>query len=246
MDSTVAKGFRVVELLARAGEPLRLSAMAEQLGLQKSNVHRLLATLTDLGYVMREAGTGRYMLTLRVWELGASVLAMHPAKRAAAPYMQELHKATNETVSLTVLDGDDVLYLDKINSPRPLRFSTRPGSRVPAALTAAGRAMLSREPAAREIVERNAAGQAGQTSIDVESVLADLDAIRHNGYAFSESALTAGLFAVAAPILGRNDRAAAALSVSAPVERLGEERVREIREAVLNTCARIVEAVGRI
>ena len=65
----------VLEFLARAGGPVRLSTIAEQLNLQKSNVHRLLATLTELGYVVQEPETGRYALTLRMWELGAAVIA---------------------------------------------------------------------------------------------------------------------------------------------------------------------------
>ncbi len=243
MDTTVAKGMSVLELLARADGPLRLSTIADQLGLQKSNVHRLLGTLAELGYVTKEADTNRYALTLRLWELGAAVQAMHPAKRAATPYLQELHKTTGETVSLTVLDGDDVLYLDKIQSPRLLRFTTRPGSRTSAVFTAAGRAILAYEPDPQQIVER---AVTQRPTFDVASIMQDLEGIRQRGYAVSESTWTPGLIAVAAPITGRNGRAAAALSVSAPAERLGETRMAEITEAVLNTSARIAEGVGRI
>jgi IclR family transcriptional regulator, KDG regulon repressor len=246
MDTTVAKGLRVLELLAKADGPLRLSTIAEQLDLQLSNVHRLLATFIELGYVAKEPESGRYGLTLRLWELGSSVIATHPAKRAAAPYMQELHKATSETVSLTVLDGDDVLYLEKIVAPRVLRFTTRPGSRAPAALVAPGKALLAYEPDALAIVKRAARQPGNGKKIDVAALMTELEAVRRNGYSVSKSTLTPGLIAVASPIMGRDSRAAAALSVSGPAERLSEKKVRDIIEAVLNTCARIAETVGRI
>ena len=246
MDTTVAKGLSVLELLAKADGPVRLSTIAEQLDLQKSNVHRLLATFIELGYVTKEPESGRYALTLRLWELGAAVLAMHPAKRAAAPYMQELHAATSETVSLTVLDGDDVLYLDKIVAPRVLRFTTRPGSRAPAALVAPGKALLAHEPDPLAIIKRAAKQPVNGKKIDVPSLVAELETVRRNGYSVSKSTLTPGLVGIAAPIMGRDARAAAALSVSGPAERLSDKKVREVVDAVLNACARIAETVGRI
>jgi IclR family transcriptional regulator, KDG regulon repressor len=246
MDTTVAKGLSVLELLARADGPVRLSTIAEQLDLQKSNVHRLLATLTELGYVTKEPESGRYALTLRLWELGSAVLAMHPAKRAAAPYMQELHAATSETVSLTVLDGEDVLYLDKIVAPRVLRFTTRPGSRAPAVLVAPGKALLAHEPDALAIIKRAAKQPMNGKKIDVPSLITELEAVRRNGYSVSKSSLTPGLIGIAAPIMGRDARAAAAISVSGPAERLTDKKIREVVEAVLNACARIAETAGRI
>jgi len=246
LDTTVAKAMTVLELLARSGGPMRLSVIAEQLGLQKSNVHRLLATLTDLGYVSQEPETSRYMLTLRIWELGAAIILAHPAKRAAGPYMQALHRATAETVSLTVLDGDDVLYLDKILAPRPLRFTTQPGSRAPAALTASGKAMLALEADPRAVVERSVKAASPDNTIDPDKVMAELTQIRAKGYAITHSSWTPGIVSVGAPIIGRDGRAAAALTVSGPTERLHEAKIGEVVEAVLNACAGMAESVGRI
>ena len=213
METTVAKGFTILELLARSGGPMRLAAIAEQLDLQKSNVHRLVTTLSELGYVRKDSDTGRYGLTLRLWELGTAVRELHPARRAAAPYMQELHKATSETVNLSVLDGDDVLYIDKIMAPRELRFTSRAGSRAPAALVVPGRALLAHEPAARDIVERVAQAAKGR-NIDVETYIGQLEEVRRKGYVAADSIMTPGVLSVAAPILGRDGRSAAALSVS--------------------------------
>ncbi|MGA0607853.1 IclR family transcriptional regulator [Phenylobacterium sp. VNQ135] len=244
MDTTVAKGMAVLELLAKADGPLRLSAIAEQLDLQKSNVHRLLGTLSTLGYVTQEAETGRYQPSLKLWELGVGIISAHPAKRAAAPFMQDLHRSTSETVSLTVLDGDEVLYLDKLLSPRPLRFTTQPGTRAPAALTASGRAMLALTEDPRPVLERSVKRWSKAKDLDVDAVMAELERIRRDGYATSESSWTPGIVSVAVAIPTRGG--SAALTVSGPAERISEEKRQEIIEAVLHTGARIAETVGRL
>jgi DNA-binding IclR family transcriptional regulator len=124
--------------------------------MQKSTVHRILSSLSQLGYTEQVEPTSCYRATLKLWELGVGIAAEHPVKRAASMFMAALHRATGETVSLTILSGDDVLYLDKILSPRPIRFTTRIGSRVPAPLTAGGKAMLAHAPDARAIARRAA------------------------------------------------------------------------------------------
>lgn len=243
MDTTVAKGMAVLELLARADEPVRLAAIAQQLNLQKSNVHRLLQTFIALGFVAQEPATSRYLPTLKLWELGSGILLAHPARRAAAPYMQELHRATSETVSLTVLDGDEVLYLEKLLSPRPLRFSTRPGSRAPAAMTASGKAMLAQSPDPRPVLERTRAKWSRAGDLDVEAMLAELDQIRRQGYAISEGGWSPGLLGIAAAI-PTDGGPQAAITVSGPAERISGKKRREIVDLVLNACARIGETSG--
>ena len=245
MDTTVAKGLSVIEVLAQSGAPMRLSAIAEQLNLQRSNVHRLLSTLAECGYVAKEPATGRYGLTLRLWELGSAVLAAHPVRCAVAPYIQELHRATSETVSLTVLEGSDVLYLDKILAPRVPRFTTRAGSRAPAGLVLPGKVLLAYEPDARACMEE--AIQAGvHPLLDIGALMAELDSIHRNGYACGESNFTPGVFAVAAPIMRRDGGAAAALSVSGPRDRISSGRTGEIIEILLDACARITEHAALI
>ena len=243
MDTTVAKGLAVLEALARADGPVRLADLAQQLGLQKSNVHRLLQTLVALGFAAQEPGTSRYLPTLKLWELGVGVLQAHPARRAAAPFLQELHRATAETVSLTVLDGDEVLYLEKLLSPRPLRFSTRPGSRAPAAMTASGKAMLAQLDDPRPMLERSTAKWSRARDLDVEALLAELEQVRREGYAVSEGGWTPGLVGIAAAIPA-GEGPQAAITVSGPIERISEAKREQIVEAVLNACARIGEASG--
>jgi len=221
-----------------------MSAIALDLELQKSTVHRILQTLAAMGYVAQEDDTGRYAPTLKTWELGSGVISEHPVKRAAASFLLELSRETGETVSLTVMSGDDVLYLDKIVSPRPIRFTTRPGSRIPAPLTAGGQAMLAHDPDARAIVDRIAARLLNTRDFDAEAFMVELEAIKARGYAVSSA--SPGVVSVAGAIRGQGGRAAAALSVSAPNSRLTDAKQAKIIEAVLGACAGIAETIGEI
>jgi DNA-binding IclR family transcriptional regulator len=243
-DGAVAKAFSVLEILARSREPMRLSAIAAALEMQKSTAHRILSTLSSLGYVDQVEETACYRATLRMWELGTGLIAEHPVKRAAVAFLQELHKATGETVSLTVLSGDDVLYLDKIISARPIRFTTRIGSRVPAPLTAGGKAMLAHAADARAIARRVAPRIHSARRVDIETLMRELEDVRAQGYA--TSGFSPGVISVAAPVMARGGQAAAALSVSAPVERVNARKKAEIIEKVLTTCANMAERVGHL
>ena len=243
-DSSVARALSVLETLAASPEPMRLSAVALRLGMQKSTVHRNLSALVRLGYAEQVEATSCYRATLKMWELGAGVIAEHPVKRAASAFLQSLHRATGETVSLTILSGDDVLYLDKIISPRPVRFTTRIGSRVPAPLTAGGKAMLAYASDARAIARRAAPRIKANRRIDVDALLRELEDVRARG--FASSSFSPGVVSFAAPVMARDGRAAAALSVSAPAERVGDKKRGEIIEHVMTACANMAERVGHL
>jgi DNA-binding IclR family transcriptional regulator len=244
VDSALAKAFGVLEALSRAKGPSRLSALAAELGLQKSTVHRILGELTALGYVERDGGTGLYRPTLRTWELGTTVVADLPIKQVASGALHRLHERTGETVSLVVRSGDDALYLDKLVSARPIRFTTRVGSRLPLPLTAGGKALLAASADGEEVLRRVAARRDLAHHLDVDRALEELATIRRRGYAIATG--VPGLVGVAAAVVDRDDEPVAALSVSAPADRLPPSKQPEVVEAVLGTAAHLAESIGRL
>jgi IclR family KDG regulon transcriptional repressor len=244
MDTALGKGLRVLEMLARADGPVRLSHLAAQLDLQKSSVHRVLRMLMVDGYVAQDPDTELYRPTLKVWELGSAVVSALPIKQAATTVLQELHRRTGETVSLTILDGDDVLYLDKILSPRPAGFTTRVGSRLPAPLTVGGRAMLAYEDDAAGVIER-VATRVGTGVLDVDRALADVRRARTKGHLVGEGRRERGIVGIARGVPGPGGRAAAGLTVSAPAARVDTRRREAIVEALLIAATGLEEAIGR-
>lgn len=242
MDQSVSRAVALLEALSRSGAPMRLSRLAEATGLQKSTAHRLLRSWIALGYVEQEPETSHYRASLRTWELGSAVVMHHPVKRAASGFLQALHKDTGETVSLLVADGDDVVYLDKLFSPRSARFSTRPGSRVPAPLTAGGKAILATDPDAPARLERTAARLGPAPPFSVQAVLEELNEVRARGYSMSSA--QAGAVSFGCAVATRPARAPAAISISAAAERMSPDVQDRLVEALMATCASLAETLG--
>lgn len=238
MDRAVARSFGLLESLARSRDGARLSDLAAETGLKKSTAHRILGTLCALGYAEQDASS-RYRASLKAWELGAGVVAELPIRRAAAGFLQGLHRATGETVSLTVLSGDDVVYLDKLIAPRPVRFLTRVGSRVPAVSTASGKAMLATRADAAEVVARANVRHPS----DIPAIMAELEEARRRGYALSGH--SPGVTSIGAAVATEGASAEAGLSVSAPADRLVGAKGEAAAEALLEACSRMAEALDR-
>jgi DNA-binding IclR family transcriptional regulator len=119
MDKTFVKGLSLLEALAASEGPRGITGLAQQLDLTKSNVHRLLQTLTVCGYVEQEDEGGRYQLTFKTWEVGHKVWMHSTIKRAASPFAQDLARRTGQLVHITVASGTDLLFLEQIGRPTP-------------------------------------------------------------------------------------------------------------------------------
>jgi DNA-binding IclR family transcriptional regulator len=144
---------------------------------------------------------------------------------------------------LSILDGDEVLYLDKLLAPRPMGFTTRIGSRLPAPFTVAGRAMLAYEPDPKAVVER-VLGAHGASASTVKKVMSDIRASRAQGYLIGEGRSERGIVGIAAAVPGPDGRAAAGITVSSPKQRLTPDGQQNIIEALLVAASRLSEAVG--
>jgi IclR family KDG regulon transcriptional repressor len=241
VDVTVGKGLYVLEYLARAEGLVRLSDVARDLRLHKSNAHRLLNSLVELGYAHRDPETGRYLASLKLWELGTLVLDRSALKRAVDPVIGELQRSTSETTSLVVLMGDDVLYLAQVVSSMPIRPSTRVGRRVPAIFPASGKALLAHHPEAEQIAKRLIASHPKAKGMKLSAVLGELAVIRERGYAISVGGWTKGIHSVASVVWARGGQPAAAIAISGPAERLDEDRMKALGQEVLNACTRMGE-----
>ena len=244
VDSAIAKAFGLLDAMSLAKGPSRLSALAASLGLQKSTVHRILGELIDLGFVEQDVATGMYRPTLRTWEIGTAVVADLPVKQVAATTLHQLHTATGETVSLSVRSGDDALYLDKLVSPRPRRFTTRVGSRVPLPVVASGTMLLAHAPDAEEVVRRVAVRPGLHGRLDVDRALAAIAEARGRGWAATSA--RPGVVSIAAAVIDRDGAPVAALSVSAPTDRLPPAARDEVVEAVVAAATTLSESLGRL
>ena len=219
MEKTLAKGLRLIETLARLGHPVGVTEAANAVGLQKSNAHRLLRSLAELGYVRQIADTGRYELTLRLWEMGSRVIARLDIAAEATPAMRKLATLTKETVHLSLLEGDEVVYVHKIDSPHPVRAYSAIGGRAPAHCVATGKALLAFQPPDAGDDTKVRKSFTAATITEPAQLRRELERIRKLGHAINRGEWREGVFGVAAPILDASGRAVAAIGLSGPQDR---------------------------
>ncbi|BDB41839.1 MULTISPECIES: IclR family transcriptional regulator [Mycobacterium] len=194
---------------------LTLAQIVRRTGLPRSSAHRMLERLVQLRWLRR---SGRdYELGMRLVELGSLAVHQDRLVRAAKPQLAELHRATGLVVHLAVLDGSDVVYLDKVGDRVCDGLPTRVGGRQPAHCTAVGKAMLAYRDADAEVdlhTRKTRYSIAGSAQLAVE-----LAKVRAHGVAFEREESLLGFGCVAAPIGGPGE-AVAAVSVCGPMNRM--------------------------
>lgn len=247
MDKAFVKGIRLIEALARSETPRGITDLAAELELTKSNVHRLLTTLQKLGYVRQLAINSTYELTTRIWELGSHVVRRMDLPKIAHPAMIKLAEKTSETVHLSILDGAEVVYIDKIESSHHIRAHTSIGSRAPAWAVATGKAMLAQMP--DDYVEQFDMHfqQFTETSkASIEDLRKDIELIRSQGYsAVYHGEWREGIAAVACAIVNGSGGLVGAIGMSGPDSRLKRRQVQAFSVDVMEAAQEIGRALGQ-
>jgi IclR family transcriptional regulator, KDG regulon repressor len=246
MDKTLLKGLSVLEaLMSSPGRPRTIDELARQVNLTRSNVHRTLQTLSHAGYVRKDEASGRYQATMKMFAMGARQLAAFDVRNLALPVMRKLAQESGETVHLSVLEGITVVYIDKIDSPQPVRSYTEIGGRAPAYAVATGKALLAYQPEgyiegyAGELVRHTASTITGVAELEVE-----LERVRRLGYALNRGEWRESVGGLAVGIFDGLGQAVAALGISGPMERLAKGRFASLAPVVRDCAGEISRALG--
>lgn len=246
MDKTLLKGLMVLEAVTDvAHQPRTIDELAARVGLTRSNTHRTLQTLMHAGYVVKDEQSGGYRGTIRLFELGARQLAQLDVRKVALPAMRALAELTGETVHLSVLDGLDVVYVEKIDSAQPIRAYSMVGGRGPAYAVATGKALLAYQP--EGYLERYADRLVRHTpqTITALPVLHDeLRKVVRLGYSINRGEWRDGVGGVAAAVFNGLDQPIAALGISGPIERLSPKQMKEFAPHVQARALEISRAMG--
>jgi DNA-binding IclR family transcriptional regulator len=204
---------------------LGLSEIATRLSLHKSTVHRLLATLENKGFLIRDVQTEKYRLGFRVWELSANLTHNDDPATVLLPEMERLRDLVEETISLYVRDGMERIRIQAVQSRQPIRRVAPVGARMPLTVGASSKVLVAyAEP---EVLHELVHEHEWPDYVDRDSYLEQLDQIRELGYATSVEERELGTAAVAAPIFNRNGQLVAAIAASGPSNRLTQEKMRE-------------------
>ncbi len=229
---SVDKALTALEALAAAGPTgVALGDLARSLGLHKASLHRTLAALRYRGYAEQDATTGDYRLGPAATALATVYLGEENLPALLHPVLVAVCRATDELVHLGALAGTEIVYLDKVEPARAVRVWSAVGRRRPAATTALGRALLAHRPLDEAALAWYAAAAPDEHPVTAAALRATCDATRTSGFATETEENEPGISCVAVPVL-RDGQSVAAVSVTAPAERLGARRRREI-EAVL-------------
>ena len=244
--SSVSKALSLLDAFTLEQPELSLAQIAQRAGIHKSSAFRLLATLEAQGFVERGPAGRGYRLGWKLGELAGRLLARYELRELAAPYMEQLARASGEIVHLSLLDGAEIVYLEKKGRSQPLTVSTTVGGRSPAHASAMGKVLLAglAEGEMRRALRGVRLERFTPTTItDRRRLASELSAIRRQGYALDDEETFPGIRCVAAPLRDRKGRTVAALSVTAPTQRMGARRQAEIRQWVTDTAARISERI---
>ena len=239
MDTTLAKGLVVLEWLARQQRDCRVTDVAVAFGLARSNAHRTLQTLVECGFAVQDAASSAYRPSLRLFELGSLIEAAAHIPTLVRPHLAALAQTTGETIHLATLDGAEIVYLDKFDSPLPVAAYSRIGGRAPAACVASGKALLAAShfdtPALRHRLGPLLAHTPNSIT-DFEVLQAELERTRGRGFAENHEEWRLGVCGLGAPVFNARGEPVAAVGMSVPSIRFARARLRTLADALL-ACA---------
>jgi DNA-binding IclR family transcriptional regulator len=243
---SLQRGLRILSLLAETDSSVSASEIARAAKLHGSTVHRFLFNLEESGYVARDE-RGNYHLGPHCISLGRAAISRLDVRRASLPALEELNRATRETVHLTVRNGMSAVYVDKFESPEPLRIFSRIGANVPLHCTAIGKVFLAYLPEAEQaetLSRLTFTRYTASTICSVEDMLAELKTVSQQGYAIDNEEHEAHIKCIAGPVWDESGRVSAAFSVTAPATRMQRARLREFGVLVRQTSLSISRTLG--
>lgn len=247
VTKSLLRGMAVLEAMAQVGDPIGPAKLGELVGLDKATVSRLLATFAHAGYVVHDHDTGRSRLTSRVLRLSRGFLEHFDLRTLSRPHLTALRDATGETVHFGQLDGERVVYIDKLESTSSIRLVSAVGQTMPVHTTALGKAMLaasSEEDRIRFVDRLDLRPVTSSSFTDATTLLADLERTAERGWAVDAGENEANVLCVGAAIVDGNGQVLGAISVSGPHFRM-EHRLDEVGARCRDAADRIrADVVG--
>lgn len=243
----LARGMRVLELLADHPEGLGLVEIAAALELPVNSTQRIALAFCELGYAHRDAGSKRFFLTSKLLSVGARGLGESSLIERSWDVMRELRDAVRETVLLFLLSGEEVVLLEQVLSLYPFKFMVEPGSRWPLYSNAPGKALWGFLPESQQEVFLAHAPFPPRTSRTLttrEALRKELNQVRTQGYALDLGEDAEGCNCAAAPVLDRHGYPLAAICVSGPANRVVASALPQIGRLVQEHAARISQRFG--
>ena len=246
---SLAKGIDLLQILAKAEEPLILSEIATEMGTNNTTVTRLCYTLMELGIIERDRHK-RYRFTPKVLTLGYAVISRLEWRGVAKYYLEQLFDEVQETVNLSIIEGAEILYIIRIRKRKYLTFDVRIGSKLPVYCTSMGKVLMAmgapeKTQTILQTIEFRRLTSHTITSLD--KFLENLDEVRIKGYAINDEELTIGNRAIAVPILDEQGYAFAAINIAGPTTHYSrKEMEKNLAPSLMRTAGEISDALKQM
>jgi IclR family pca regulon transcriptional regulator len=250
-SQSLERGLAILGCFTPRRPVLGIADIADELGMSRSTTHRYVITLVALGFV-EQGASRKYRLGLRVTDLGMSALNSTGLREHSRPYLEELRQRTSYTVSLSVLDGPEILYVDRARSFRrgqnKIDLNLRPGSRLPAYCTSMGKVLLANLPEAEQdgLFANLTLSRRGPNSITSKKALrTELEHVLEEGVAVNDEELAQGLISIAAPLRSESREVVAAINVAAHTSMISlEGMVDRLSSHLVSTADQISARLG--
>jgi IclR family acetate operon transcriptional repressor len=244
--TALQRGLRLLQIFSESPRGLTAKQVAILSRLPVSTVHRFLSNLEGTGF-LNCSGDGVYHLGIACFAIGQATLGQLDIRRLSLPYLQELNQQTRETIHLTVRHGLTAVYVEKLDSPEPLRIHSRIGASVPLYCTAVGKVMLAYMPEQEreKVLPQLALKRLTPNTVgNFQELEAELYRVRKNGYACDLEEHELHIRCIAAPIWDYVGGVHSSLSITAPMVRMPVMRLRQLSPLIQNAGLQISRELG--
>jgi DNA-binding IclR family transcriptional regulator len=246
--SSVATAIRLLKSFSEDQVEIGISELSRRLGVAKSTVHRLAATLVSEGLLEQDSETEKYRLGVALFRLGALVRRRMDISSQGRPFIYALREKTNESVHLAILDGTEIMYVYNLESTQAIRMRSDLGVRKPAYCTAEGQAILAFQPTEviDAVIAQGLTPRTPQTITDPDKLRKTLEAVRQRGCAIEDEESEIGMRGISAPIRNDASEVVASVGLAGPVTRLSKKAIAAFIPHVIETADLISQRLGYI
>lgn len=246
---SLEKGLKVIAAFDAENAQMTLTEVSKKVDLTRANARRILLTLQHLGFVQTEDGK-QFSLSPKVLSLGYSYLSSLPFQELAKPYLKALAEEVNESCSMSVLDGYDIVYVARVQTNRIMTISLAIGTRLPVYATSMGRVLLAGLPEAemKDFLKGVKAEQLTPNTITAsEKLIERVQLVKERGWALADQELEIGVRSIACPIKDKNGKTIAALNISGHASRVSkDEMLEKFLPHLKSTVAQIENAIHKL
>lgn len=243
---SIDRAVAILDCFSEEKKELKLSEISERLGLNKSTVHGIISTLKYHGFISQDEETQKYKLGIRFVQFGDLVINSMNIRNAAVPVIDAVCEKIEETVHVAMLDGLDVVWIEKRECTKSIKTSTKIGARLPAYTTADGKIIIcyQNKDKIKNYLPKRIPQYTNNTITNKGEFIKKLEEMKKNGYAIDNEEYVEGLKCVAAPIFDHDGKVRFSLSTTGPAFRMNEERIKELIVIIKEAANEISHRIG--